>query len=291
MSITNYRLKVCILALLCLSALLLNGCTLTMPKLLKPDNTAAKHDTPFPKTNKVEDKQSVVLDPEGSSTGMDPVGRVEGQKALENIKKLEAGLKSEENEIYKTSLQTKKIDKKISDRHVAQEDVEKKFANNKKALEEKNKNIQTKTSEDEAVAVKPGSGYLSEGSAIRLGLVDGDEEIKVLKKVRRLEARLEAERNKVKSLGEEVTNLRAAKESVEKDFANTRKELEEKNNNLLEKINALESKLKETESKAIAAEQELNHVKKELLKTQISETKAQQELYKLKIENLNKDEK
>ena len=66
--------------------------------------------------------------------------------------------------------------------------------------------------------------------------------------------------------------------------------MEEKNNNLLEEINALESKLEETESRAIAAEQELNPIKKELLKTQISETKAQQELYKLKIENLNKDE-
>jgi len=131
---------------------------------------------------------------------------------------------------------------------------------------------------------------LSEGSAIRLGQVDGDDEIKVLKKVRRLEARLEAERNKVKALGEELTNLQAAKESVENDFANTKEELEEKSNNLLEKINALTSKLEETESRAIATEQELDPIKKELLKAQISETKAQQELYKLKIENLQKDE-
>ncbi len=142
----------------------------------------------------------------------------------------------------------------------------------------------------EAPPSEQGSGYLSEGPAISIGIVDGDEELKVLQKIKRLEARLEEERNKVKALGEELTDLQAAKESVEKDFVNTKKELEEKSNNLLEKINTLESKIEETESRAIAAEQELNPVKKELLKTQISETKAQQELYKLKIKNLKKDE-
>jgi chromosome segregation ATPase len=173
---------------------------------------------------------------------------------------------------------------------MGKEHVEKDFANNMKALEERNKYKSTKTSEAESVVARPGSGYLSEGSAISLGLIDGDEEIKVLKKVRRLETRLEAERNKVKALGKELTDLQAAKESVEKDFANTKNELEEKSNKLLEKINALESKLEETESRAIAAEEELNPVKKELLKTQIAETKAQQELYKLKIEKLKNDE-
>ncbi len=287
---TNYRLRECILALLCLSALLLNGCTLTMPKLLKSDNTAVKHDMPFTKANMAEEKPSVVLEPEGSSIGMEPVGRVEGQKALENIKKLEARLKAEEKERNKPSFQVKKLNKKISDRHMGKEHVEKDFANNMKVLEERNKYKSTKTSEAESVVARPGSGYLSEGSAISLGLIDGDEEIKVLKKVRRLETRLEAERNKVKALGKELTDLQAAKESDEKDFANTKNELEEKSNKLLEKINALESKLEETESRAIAAEEELNPVKKELLKTQIAETKAQQELYKLKIEKLKNDE-
>jgi DNA repair exonuclease SbcCD ATPase subunit len=255
-----------------------------MPKLFKPDNTAAKHDTPFTKPNKAEDKPSS----EGS-VDMEPISRLEGQRALENIKKLEARLKEEE-ERNKASSQVKKLNEKISDRHVAQKSVEKDFSNNKKALEEKNVDMTTKISQTETVVTKQGAGYLSEGTAIELGVIDGDEEIKVLKKVRRLEARLEAERNKVKALGEELEGLQAAKESVENDFANTKKELEEKNNDLLEEISALESKLKETESRAIAAVQELNPVKKELLKTQIAETKAQQELYKLKIENLKNDE-
>ena len=274
MSKNKYRLRKCIPALLCLSTILFTGCVLHKPKLSKSDNT----DNTNIKEDEVKvDKPSVVLEkeylPQVPEKDMEAADRVEGQKVLENIKKLEARLKVEENERNKTNIQVIK-------------------PNNKKVSEEKNKDIPTNINEadSKAVAAEPGSGYLSEGSAVRLGLVDGDEEIKVLHKVRRLEARLEAERNKVKALGEELTNLHAAKESVEKDFANTKEELEEKSNNLLEEINALNSKLEETESRAIATEQELEPIKKELLKTQISETKAQQELYKLKIENLNKDE-
>ncbi len=272
MSKNHYRLREYIPALLCISAILFNGCVFQKPKQpLKSDNTDIKED-------KVKvDTPSVILEkeylPEAPAKDREEADRVEGQKVLENIQKLETRLKAEEKERNKTSIQVKKL-------------------NIKKAPEEINKDISTNINEAEgkAVAAEPGSGYLSEGSAIRLGQVDGDDEIKVLKKVRRLEARLEAERNKVKALGEELTNLQAAKESVENDFANTKEELEEKSNNLLEKINALTSKLEETESRAIATEQELDPIKKELLKAQISETKAQQELYKLKIENLQKDE-
>ena len=271
MSKNHYRLRECIPALLCLSAILFTGCVFQKPKPVKSVTTDIKED-------KVKvDTPSVVLEkeyvPQGPAKDMEEADRVEGQKVLENIKKLEARLKVEEKERNKTNSQVIK-------------------PNNKKVPEEKNKDIPTNINEAEskAVAAEPGSGYLSEGSAVRLGLVDGDEEIKVLHKVRRLEARLEAERNKVKALGEELTNLHAAKESVENDFANTKEELEEKSNNLLTQINELNSKLEETESRAIATEQELDPIKRELLKAQISETKAQQELYKLKIENLNKDE-
>lgn len=143
----------------------------------------------------------------------------------------------------------------------------------------------------EVIPAKQGAGYLSEGSAISLGVMDGDEEIKVLKKIQRLEARLEAERNKLKAFEEKLSELQAAKESVEKDFTDTRNKLEERISELLSEIKALESKLKDTESRAVTAEQELKPIKKELLKSQISDTRAQQELYKLKIENLKQDDK
>jgi len=276
MSKTNCRLRECILTLMCLSTLLFSGCTLTMPKLSKSSSTdiekdKIKIDKPsvindeFRKDKKAENKPSHVLGKEylseGSTIGMEMLDGDDELKILEKVEKLEAKLKAEEKERKKTGIQVKELNKKISDLQAA-----------------------------EAVAEKPGSGYLSEGSTIELGIIDGDDELRVLEKVKRLESRLAKEENKVKSLNKELTDLQSAKEGIENDFANAKKLLEEQNNNLLEKINALESTLKETESRAIAAEQELLPMKRELLKAQISETKAQQGLYKLKIEKLKNDE-
>ncbi len=154
--------------------------------------------------------------------------------------------------------------------------------NSKPAIEE-NKTIITPPSKEH------GSGYLSEGSALSVGVMDGDEELKVLHKVRRLETRLETERNKTETLSTELSKLQTAKEGVEKNFADTKKKLEGENAELLDVIKSLESKLKESEARSTTTEQELASVKKELLKTRIVETKAQQELYKLKIENLKQN--
>jgi len=91
-------------------------------------------------------------------------------------------------------------------------------------------------------------------------------------------------------LNKELADLQVAKKAVENDFANTVKSMEQKSSGLLEKMSALESTAKEAEARAIAAEQELNPIKKELIKLQIADTKVQQELYKLKIEKLKRDE-
>ncbi len=286
----NYRLRVYILALICLSALLFNGCALTLPKLTDTTKTdtvkgkkdkssvintksrkgeTAKKDVPtITKDKKVKSKSSTALQKkhsfQGSAIGVEKVNIGKEQKLLHKVKILEARLKKEERERKKTSIQIKDLNKKISEMQAAEV----------KAIEEKH-----------------GSGYLSGGSTIGLGIVDGDEELKVLEKVKRLEARLVEENNKVNTLNKELSDLQTAKESVEKEFAESKKSLQDKNDKLLEKIKTLESSLKESEARAIAAENELNPIKKELLKTQISETKAQQELYKLKIEKLKNDEK
>jgi hypothetical protein len=151
--------------------------------------------------------------------------------------------------------------------------------------------------ESKAIEVLPaeqGSGYLSQGSALGLGMVDGDEEVKVLKKIKILEARLEALRNEMsiqtETSNKKLSDLQAAKEAVEKDFADTKKRLEKENKDLSGKIKTFESKLSDTEARAVAAEKELSPVKEELLKAQLSEIKAQQELYKLKIDNLKQEE-
>ncbi|MBZ0108311.1 MAG: hypothetical protein K8F52_06555 [Candidatus Scalindua rubra] len=198
---------------------------------------------------------------EWPSMGVEMVDRDGELEVSEKVKNLEARLKEEKNERKKTDILVEELSKKISAFQVA-----------------------------EAVAARPGTGYLSDGSTIALGIVDGDDELRVLKKIKKLEARLEEEENKVKSLNEELADLQTAKEKVENDFANSKKSLQENIDNLLKEINVLESTVKETESRAIAAENELLPIKKELLKVQISETKVQQELYKLKIEKLKKNE-
>ncbi len=166
--------------------------------------------------------------------------------------------------------------------------------------EDKAKTDKPATSRDKALIEKSkakdappsekGSGYLSQGSSIKMGVIDGDEEVNVLEKIRRLETRLEAERNKVKAFEEKLSELQTAKKGVEKDFADTKKRMENENKDLSDRIKALESKLSDTESRTVAAEKELNLVKGELLKVQLSEIKMQQELYKLKIDNLKQEE-
>ncbi|MBC8550193.1 MAG: hypothetical protein H8D23_11160 [Candidatus Brocadiales bacterium] len=229
--------------------------------------TVVKDDIPFTKTREANNKASVALQKkhsfEGSTIGVEKPNADKEQKLLDKVNNLEARLRREERERKKTGIQVKKLNKKLSAMQPSKAGV---------------------------VAATPGAGYLSDGSTIGLGIVDGDDELRVLKKVKRLEARLEEEENKVKSLNKELADIQAAKEKVENDLANSNEMMQEKSNSLLEKIKALESTVKETESRAIAAEQELAPVKKELLKAQISETKTQQELYKLKIEKLKENE-
>ncbi|MBS1258676.1 MAG: hypothetical protein MAG551_01738 [Candidatus Scalindua arabica] len=150
--------------------------------------------------------------------------------------------------------------------------------------------------EKEAPPADKGSGYLSKGSPLGLGLVviDGDEEVSVFEKIKILETRLKALKNemriKTEKSNKKLADLQAAKEVVEKNFADTKERLEKENKDLSDKIESLESKQIDLEARAVSAENELNPVKDELLKTQLSEIKAQQELYKLKIENLKQDE-
>ncbi len=290
MTKTNYRLRECILAFMCLTSLLFSGCTLTMPKLFKSssadiekgegktdkhsvimdesetDEIVEKQDIPSINTRKPENKLPVVFKKdhlsEESTIGVEKVVGYEELKVLNKVEKLEARLRGEEEEREKTSILVQELNKKISALQAA----------------------------EAAAAAKPGAGYLADGSTIGLGIVDGDDELRVLKKVRKLEARLEEEQNKIELLNKELAAMKSAKENVENDLANSKKLLQENSKSQLEKIKTLESTIEKTESRAIAAEEALHPIKKELLKVQIAETKAQQELYKLKIKKLQEDE-
>ncbi|GAX59802.1 ATPases [Candidatus Scalindua japonica] len=306
----DYSPRKYILKLLCLATLLFNGClalksnpsksVYTEIQKRNTDKTIATYDIPITDANKSTNKVPSVLEKkylsDEHSIDTETEVSIEPLSIQEKVNKLEARLKAEEEERQKTNIHVQSLIKKISDLQKSKDDAEKYFANTRKKLEAENKiilkrikKISTK-SKGATDRETQGSGYLSDGSTIGLGIIDGGEEIIALEKIKRLENRLNAEKDKTKALNEELSTLQAAKESAESNFANTRKELEEKNNELLEKINELDSKLEELESRAIAAEQELVPIKKELLKTQISETKAQQQLYKLKIQNLKEDE-
>ncbi len=186
----------------------------------------------------------------------------------------------EEDEVNKTKKEAPRVDEKKTK-------TDKPAASSEKPLAKESK-------EKEAPPAEKGSGYMSKGSPLGLGMVDGDEEVKVLKKIKILEARLKALRNEMRIKTEEsnkkLADLQAAKEVVEKNFADTKERLEKENKDLSDKIKNLESKLIDFEARAVSAENELNPVKEELLKTQLSEIKAQQELYKLKIDNLKEEE-
>ncbi len=280
-------------AILCISIILLNGCKLLELNQAKSDDTNTKED----KTKEIPPvEQGSGYMSEAPTIGLGIADEDEELEVLKKVKKLETRLEALRNEMR---IQAKASNEKLSDMQVTKEGVERDFADTKKKSEEKNDGMSGKTNaletklsdtEAEVVATEQGSGYLSEGSSIRMGVIDGDEEVNVLEKIRRLEARLEAERNKVKASEEKLSKLQKAKEGVEKDFTDTKKRLESENKDLSDKIKALESELSDTEARTVAAEKELSSVKKELLKSQLSEIKAQQKLYKLKIDNLKQEE-
>ncbi len=281
----DFKLEKYIWAILCFSIILLNGCQLQELNQAKFDDANIKED----KTKDIPpDEQEPGYLSEVPTAGMEIVDEEE-LEVLKKVRNLEIRLEALRNEMR---IQAKESNKRLSDMQAAKEGVERDLADTKKKLEEKNEDMSGKTNalvtklsdtEAGAVATEQGSGYLSERSSIKMGVIDGDEEINVLEKIRRLETRLEAERNKVKVFEEKLSKLQAAKEVIEKDFADTKKELEEENKSLLGKVTALGSKLSDTEAKVVATE-------KELVKTQLSDIKAQQELYKLKIDNMNQEE-
>ncbi len=132
-----------------------------------------------------------------------------------------------------------------------------------------------------------GKGYLKDGSTVSLGILDGDEELQILEKIKRLEKKLNKEIKKREAIEESLTEMKAVKDKAEEKL----KELEGVNNNLLGDIKALETQKKELEKKVAAAEQQSGQLEKKILDSQIAETKAGQELYKIKIERLEEEQK
>ncbi|GJQ58243.1 MAG: hypothetical protein SCALA701_10440 [Candidatus Scalindua sp.] len=138
--------------------------------------------------------------------------------------------------------------------------------------------------------VSQGSGYLSDGSTVSVGLLDGDEELKIFEKVRKMEKSLESEKEMRETLEQNLTDVTVAKENLEDELAVVKKDLEECNINFREEIKVLVAKIEELEGKLAVAEIRPKELEEKLIKAQIAETKATQELFKLKIDLLEKGE-
>ena len=131
-----------------------------------------------------------------------------------------------------------------------------------------------------------GKGYLKDGATVSLGVLDGDEELQVLEKIKRLEKELDKEVEKRNALEESLAEVRAAKNKIEEEFIITKRDLEEIIEDLSRDIKVFKTQKEALEEKFASVEQQIEQLKEEALNSQIAETKAQQELYKLKIEKL-----
>ncbi|KKL53625.1 hypothetical protein LCGC14_2273550, partial [marine sediment metagenome] len=80
-------------------------------------------------------------------------------------------------------------------------------------------------------------------------------------------------------------------EKEESEIKDKEIELKKKQLEIKKKKLELEEKEKELEEKVAAAEQQSEQLEKKILDSQIAETKAEQELYKLKIEGLEEEQK
>ncbi|MCP5004034.1 MAG: hypothetical protein GY941_08845 [Planctomycetes bacterium] len=134
--------------------------------------------------------------------------------------------------------------------------------------------------------VSEGAGYLSGGSTVSVGLLDGDEELRILELVRKLEKSLEIEKEMRQALEQNLADMTAAKENVDNEFAATKIELEGDIYNLREEMKGLKAKIEELKKDIIVAESRPKKLEEQLVKAQIAETKARQELFKLKIDLL-----
>ncbi len=155
------------------------------------------------------------------------------------------------------------------------------------------KPVEAGVNENQTAASQPetqGSGYLSSGSTVSVGLLDGDEELKIFEKIKKLEKSLEREKEMRETLEQDLTDATIDKEKIKDECVTAKRELEEEGKNLREEIEILEANIADLERKLAAAELRPKLLEEQLIEAQIAETKARQELFKLKIDQLEKGE-
>ncbi len=145
-----------------------------------------------------------------------------------------------------------------------------------------------KFNSSEEVEVPPkSSGYLVDGSTVKVDTGEGEKRISVLEQFEQTKQALAASREKIILLEKELENERTAKATLKTELNELGKQLEAMRQFIIEN----EKLRKQLEECQEPYEEKIKELITELTKAQIEETKAKQELISLKIELLMQKKK
>lgn len=145
-----------------------------------------------------------------------------------------------------------------------------------------------KFNSSEKLEVPPkSSGYLAEGSTVKVDTGEGDKKISVLEQFEQTKQALAASQEKIILLEKELENEKAAKTALKTELKELQSQLE-----IMKQLVIENKKLrKQLEEYQEPYEEKIKELTTELTKAQIEETKAKQELISLKIELLMQKKK
>ncbi|HHT9144074.1 MAG: hypothetical protein Q7J76_05620 [Candidatus Brocadiaceae bacterium] len=142
-------------------------------------------------------------------------------------------------------------------------------------------------SSNEAIAPPKRSGYLASGSTVKVDTGAGNQKTSVLEQLEETRQALISSQAKADSLEKELGNVKEIKTALEAEMEETKKQLEVAQQLTIEN-ERLNKQLNESHE---PYEKKIKKLTLELTKAQIEETKAQQELIGLKIEQLTDKKK
>lgn len=142
-------------------------------------------------------------------------------------------------------------------------------------------------SSNEAIAPPKRSGYLASGSTVKVDTGEGNQKTSVLEQLEETRQALISSQAKADSLEKELGNVNEIKTALEAELEETKQQLEAAQQIVIEN-ERLSKQLKESHE---PYEKKIKKLTLELTKAQIEETKAQQELIGLKIEQLTDKKK
>ncbi len=145
----------------------------------------------------------------------------------------------------------------------------------------------TDASSQKTTAPPKRSGYLSDGSTVKVDIGEGDKKTSILEQFEQTRQALAASRTKAASLEKELANTKKTCAALASELEETKKHLEAAQQIVIEN----ERLSKQVNESREPYEKQIKKLTLELTKAQIEETKAKQELLGLKIEQLTDKKK